>query len=744
MEAAVGASGVIPSVYVSPARRTVSSRISGKVAFRLNSGFSKGKSEVLVVERTKRDKSGVLGGSLIEAANQSRQLFASGLQNGTLVNRKSRHICRASQAIAADAGGSDAQEFVPASKTFLGVEIITLKKVIPLGLMFFCILYNYTILRDTKDVLVVTAKGSSAEIIPFLKTWVNLPMAIGFMVIYTKLSNTLSKKALFYSCILPFIAFFGAFAFVLYPLNNVIHPTALADSLLQFLGPSFLGPIAILRIWSFCLFYVMAELWGSVVVSVLFWGFANQITTVDEAKQFYPLFGLGANVALIFSGRTVKYFSNLRKNLGPGVDGWAQSLRGMMTIVVLLGLAICGIYWWVNRYVVDDPTLPKAEARKKKEKPKMGMMESFKFLLTSRYVRDLATLVVAYGISINLVEVTWKSKLKAQFPSPNEYSAFMGDFSTCTGIATFTMMLLSRVIFRKYGWGVAATITPTVLLATGVAFFGLILCSDPLTPILGKFGMTPLLAAVYVGALQNIFSKSAKYSLFDPCKEMAYIPLDEDTKVKGKAAIDVVCNPLGKSGGALIQQFLILTFGSLANSTPYLGSILLVIVVAWLAAARSLDSQFTPLVKKDLKSKYLEGRLSAATSKLTGSLKGKQEVAYRFMSGLNSEGFIEGKYVPIVEGISTSNNEQQRQQQQGEEVVKVARLQPKPIQSAPEEEVHDKLVAAEEEIETKTSPSSSHGNGSIQGPRGSIDDNSNGSPIKNSETSESDSSSPVA
>ena len=44
----------------------------------------------------------------------------------------------------------------------------------------------------------------------------------------------------------------------------------------------------------------------------------------------------------------------------------------------------------------------------------MGIMESFKFLLSSRYVRDLATLVVAYGIRINLVEVTWNSKLKAQ------------------------------------------------------------------------------------------------------------------------------------------------------------------------------------------------------------------------------------------------------------------------------------------------------------------------------------------
>ncbi|KAF8393282.1 hypothetical protein HHK36_021523 [Tetracentron sinense] len=510
------------------------------------------------------------------------------------------HICRAEAAAAAAADGQPlfGEEEKP---KFLGLEIITLKKIIPLGLMFFCILFNYTILRDTKDVLVVTAKGSSAEIIPFLKTWVNLPMAIGFMLLYTKLSNVLSKQALFYTVMVPFIAFFGAFGFVLYPLSNVFHPTALADKLLAALGPSFLGPVAILRIWSFCLFYVMAELWGSVVVSVLFWGFANQITTVDEAKKFYPLFGLGANVALIFSGRTVKYFSNLRNNLGPGVDGWAISLKGMMSIVVLMGLTICGIYWWVNTFV----PLP-SRAAKKKNKPNMSTMESLKFLVSSRYVRDLATLVVAYGISINLVEVTWKSKLKAQFPSPNEYSSFMGDFSTATGIATFIMMLLSQWIFNKYGWGVAAKITPTVLLVTGIGFFSLILFGGPLAPIIGNLGITPLLAAVYLGALQNIFSKSAKYSLFDPCKEMAYIPLDEDTKVKGKAAIDVVCNPLGKSGGALIQQFMILTFGSLANSTPYLGGILLVIVFAWLAAARSLDSQFTALRKEEELEKEME------------------------------------------------------------------------------------------------------------------------------------------
>ncbi len=35
----------------------------------------------------------------------------------------------------------------------------------------------------------MTAPGSGAEIIPFLKTWVNLPMAIGFTILYAKVSR---------------------------------------------------------------------------------------------------------------------------------------------------------------------------------------------------------------------------------------------------------------------------------------------------------------------------------------------------------------------------------------------------------------------------------------------------------------------------------------------------------------------------------------------------------------------------
>ena len=66
----------------------------------------------------------------------------------------------------------------------------------------------------------------------------------------------------------------------------------------------------------------------------------------------------------------------------------------------------------------------------------------------------------------------------------------------------------------------------------GVLFFALVLFSGPLDPMLAAIGLTPLMAAVLVGAAQNVFSKSSKYSLFDPCKEMAYIPLDKETQVR--------------------------------------------------------------------------------------------------------------------------------------------------------------------------------------------------------------------
>lgn len=458
--------------------------------------------------------------------------------------------------------------------------------------MFFCISFNYTILRDTKDTLIVTAAG--AEAIPFLKSFGVVPAAILFMLIYAKLSNVLSRENLFYVTLIPFIIFFGLFAFVMYPARESLLPTASAEALKAYLPGGWSGLAAAYHNWMFSIFYILAELWGSVVLSLLFWGFANQITRVNEAKRFYSLFGLGANIALLVSGPAIIYVSDIRKHLPADVDAWQVSLNYLMGMVVIAGIAILAVYWWINRNVLTDTRFydPNEVKGPKKKKAKMSIGESFKFLLTSKYILCLAILVIAYGISINLVEVTWKSQLKLQYPNYNDYSTFMGKFSFVTGFVTILMMLfVGGNLIRSKGWGFAALVTPVVLLITGIGFFGFVIFRDHMAGAIAMIGSSPLFLAVIFGAAQNIMSKSAKYSLFDPTKEMAYIPLDDDSKVKGKAAVDVVGARLGKSGGSMIQLGL-LTLGPLAVITPYIGVILMFIIAAWIVAARSLSKQF--------------------------------------------------------------------------------------------------------------------------------------------------------
>ena len=506
---------------------------------------------------------------------------------------------------------SSTQEFGKWRARLWPVYRFELKKLIPMVLLFFFILFNYTVLRDTKDTLVVTAaKGS--QVIPFLKLWAVLPCAVLFMLIYAKLSNKLSKPVLFYSTVIPFLVFFALFGTVLYPCKDSLHPHALCDTLQTTLPAGFKGLIDVIRNWTFSLFYVMSELWGSMGISLLFWGFANDITKVSESKRFYTLFAMFGNIALVISGRFIKWAAKIREGI-IGDDPWQITLNYTMTMVVIAGLLILGLYWWINKYVLTDKRFYDVSEQKKakKNKPKLSMKESFLYLIRSKYLGCIAILVMAYGISINLVEVTWKDQLHHQYPDYNQYQAFMGGFSEKTGLITILVtFFLGGTVIRRFGWGKTALVTPLMLLVSGIAFFSFIIFSNSLSEAIAMIGTTPLMLAVAIGAVQNILSKSSKYSFFDPTKEMAYIPLGQEEKVKGKAAIDVVGARLGKSGGALIQQglFLLLNVAIVAPIVPYVAFILIGIILAWIGAACSLNKQFHRLInrKKEEKEKEKE------------------------------------------------------------------------------------------------------------------------------------------
>lgn len=112
----------------------------------------------------------------------------------------------------------------------------------------------------------------------------------------------------------------------------------------------------------------------------------------------------------------------------------------------------------------------------------------------------------------------------------------MGTFQAYQGVAAIFFMLIGSNILRRVSWSTAATFTPVMILFTGLAFFSFIIFDDSMGLQIATFlGTGPLAMVVMIGMAQNVLSKATKYSLFDSTKEMAYIPLDDEMKTKGKA-----------------------------------------------------------------------------------------------------------------------------------------------------------------------------------------------------------------
>ena len=471
------------------------------------------------------------------------------------------------------------------------------KRFILMALIMTCMLFNYSILRNTKDTLLVPIVG--AEVLGTTKLFAVMPAAIIFMIVYAKLTNILSRKALFCTIVGTFLGFFMLFGFVIFPQAEALQ-IDMTDFIVNY--PSLKWPALLVQHWAPVTFYVSAELWGTVCVSLLFWQFANATTNVTESKRFYAGFGMLANVGLILSGLIAKMFGAGASfgEEGGGMDKAALqalsrdtligTVRNTMLAVLIAGIVLIIAYLLVSKLVDTANVSPDGAAKPKKPKVQLSLSDSFKHIFSSKYLGYIALLVLCYGISMNLIEVVWKNSIKSIYADANEYYLFMANFQIYLGMASIIMMILGSNFLRFFGWTTTALMTPGVNMFTGAVFFGFIICKDWFSAsIVG-------IAAIVIGTIQNVFAKSTKYALFDPTKEMAYIPLDDDLKTKGKAAVEVVGGRAGKAGGSLIQFVLLLWPGTtIADWTNVLSVLFMITIVIWMIAVVALGKLFNTI-----------------------------------------------------------------------------------------------------------------------------------------------------
>jgi AAA family ATP:ADP antiporter len=493
---------------------------------------------------------------------------------------------------------SSQEEFGFLRRLFWPIYGYELKKVLPLFLMLFFICFNYSALRSLKDTLVITGHSSGAEVLPFLKVWGILPGAILSTMLYTWLSRHFHREQLFYIITGGYLLFFALFGLVLYPYRDSLHPNQAAAWLGTILPAGFAGLIGMFENWTLSIFYIVAELWSTLVLGVLFWGFVNEVTRLSEAKRVYGILGLGSNLSAIAAGEVGIYLNQGAYNpaLPFGATAWEQTLWLLLGAICISGIITMGLFWWTNKYVLTDPLYtpnPHDVKGGKKKKNPISFRESMNNLLSSRYVLCIAMLVLSYNLTLNLVEVIWKNEVKIVYPNPSEYNMFMNQINVALGVISACATFMIAPFIHRFGWTFVALLTPVIMLITGLGFFGLILMPhESYLWIEAVTGTSAVHVAVMFGAMQYSLSKGLKYSVFDASKEMVFIPLDPATRMKAKASIDGVVSRLGKSGGSILQQGLIVTLGSLGAITSSVALLTTIAVSGWIVATVHLGKLF--------------------------------------------------------------------------------------------------------------------------------------------------------
>lgn len=462
-----------------------------------------------------------------------------------------------------------------------------------LGTLMFVVVFNYTILRNVKDCLINTAETAGPEVISFIKGWCTTPAAFLFFLFYTKISNHVNRQNLFYIVFLSFLIFFIIFAFVIYPNATLFHPSTTSIELMQTSYPRFQWIFPVYGIWTYVLYYVCAELWGSAIVAFLFWQLANDIISTGQAARFYPMLNLFANFGLILSGIISEVLSNY---LNTGTGSWVVILQSYSMIMFIAGSIGIMAYRKLNLFLASMPS-KESSLSIRKSKLKLSVIESIKNIISSPYIALILVIVLGYNISLNLVEIVWKKQLALHYTDPASYSAFMGRFYGFMGLSAILIVFTCKNLMVRYSWAFGALVTPVTLLITAVVFFSMLYVSPFSSTIAYFFGVQATTVLVVFGAFQNLATKGTKYALYDPSKEMAYIPLkDEELKVKGKASVDILGARLGKAGGGFIQQLLlIITAGNIITITPFLIWFVIAIVLTWLWAVLKLNEKYKKL-----------------------------------------------------------------------------------------------------------------------------------------------------
>jgi ATP:ADP antiporter, AAA family len=315
------------------------------------------------------------------------------------------------------------------------------------------------------------------------------------------------------------------------------------------------------------------------MVIAQFWGFANDIYSVEAGKRLFAVIAFGSSAGAVFgawlAGRLIREI---------GVPPLLLVAAGVLSLSLLL-------FNWTDRRALRQESAGRAE----EDKSVIGGPGPFRMVLSDRYLLLMALVILLLNcinsageyILSSIVKQAADAQVAAGTMTHADVRRFIGAFfSDYFGIVNLAGMVLQLfVVSRLVKWiGVPAALLVLPLVA------------------LGSYAVAALVPTLVAVRWAKVAENSVDYSLMNTVRHMLFLPTTREQKYKAKQVIDSFA---ARAGDVVSAGIVFLGTSVLALSVAHFAWINVALVVVWIGVCVATGAEFR--------------RRSAAAEATTGS-----------------------------------------------------------------------------------------------------------------------------
>jgi ATP:ADP antiporter, AAA family len=321
--------------------------------------------------------------------------------------------------------------------------------------------------------------------------------------------------------------------------------------------------------WAPSAFYVFLAVIATLATSQ-FWLLVSELFTVLEAKRAFAKISGGGLLGAL---------------LGAGLARAASARFGDQALLwVGAGLLLVAgmTAGWSRGFSMEGPQQPAEEP------PPLAAaagQDALREPRSLRYLRRLLLLGLLSTVSATLIDYVFKVQVAASVPKA-ELSSFFATFNAAlNGGALLAQILIAPLLLRQTGVGPALMFVPSLLALLGASVIAV-----------------PSLISVL---LLRGSDGGLRYSLHRSSIEVLYLPLAKPVRARWKTLVDLI----GQRGGQALASIAILGFISAELSVRQMAAIGVLISLAWLALAVTMEPRYIALFRARVRAGAIETRV---------------------------------------------------------------------------------------------------------------------------------------